>query len=86
VAGFFFFGTSFLSGSGSWQTLWALIDFEYLQWQWQLIIELPLTAEGTLTLLGLIAGILLWRPLIDRLGSEKAIHCSDRIPCIVSAN
>jgi hypothetical protein len=27
--------------------------FEYLPWQWRLIIELPLTAEGALTLLGL---------------------------------
>jgi hypothetical protein len=34
--------------------------FEYLPWQWRLIIELPLTAEGALTLLGLTAGILLW--------------------------
>jgi hypothetical protein len=34
--------------------------FEYLSWPWQLFIGLPLTDEGVLTLLGLIAGILLW--------------------------
>jgi hypothetical protein len=27
-----------------------------------------------------------WRQLTDRSGSEKAIHCSDRIPGIVSAS